>query len=137
MKVEQGVCVVLPTLNKIEEVFAISRRDSVIQFGLPGGKVDPGESNLEAVVREIDEECMLHLRPHLLVPLYVGWCYGADGRDFWTTAYLYTGNINDAVEPGEKGFIIKKMDMMTLCNELHSPFAPYNRQVISAWRAYK
>ncbi len=33
------------------------------QWSIPGGRVDPGETSLEAVVREIEEETALHIVP--------------------------------------------------------------------------
>jgi len=136
IKFEQGVCVVLPTLNKDREVLAISRRNSTTQFGLPGGKVERFESNLDAVIRETDEECKLRLRPHLLIPLFVGACFGADGRHYWVTTYLYEGGFDSAPEAGEEDFILNPMLMDDLCKKEISPFAHYNQQVLGAWNRY-
>lgn len=36
-------------------------------WGLPGGKVDPGETTLQTIVREIDEELGLTIRPARLL----------------------------------------------------------------------
>lgn len=136
MSFEPAVCVLLPTYNTIEEILGISRRNDFTQWGIPGGKVDPGESNLDAAMREIMEECSLRLDPVFLQPLYTGPCYGKDGRDFWVTCYLYELPVLEVPVP-EEGLKIQPMELLTLCNEVHSPFAPYNRNVISAWRAFK
>ena len=37
-------------------VLAVSRRDDPTAFGLPGGKVDPGETPMQAAARELQEE---------------------------------------------------------------------------------
>lgn len=50
-----AVCAVIinPTNGKI---LATHRRDNVNDWGLPGGKVDDGESTMDAIVREVIEE---------------------------------------------------------------------------------
>ena len=136
MSLEIGVCIVLPTGNTIEEVLAISRRNDPTQWGLPGGKLDPFETNMEALLREVEEECDLELEDRYCQPIYSGVCYGKDGRDFWVTTYLYEAGWAGE-KAMEKGFELKRVEMLWLCNELNSPFAAYNRNVISAWRAYK
>ena len=137
MSFETAVCVLLPTHNTIEEILAISRRNDFTQWGIPGGKVDLGESNIQAAIREIREEVGLCLMAHELEPIYVGPCYGKDGRDFWVTSYLYRGMFKPEGVVAEAGLKIQPMELLTLCNEVHSPFAPYNRNVISAWRMFK
>jgi len=137
---EIGVCVVLPTYNTIEEVVAISRRNNVTQWGLPGGKREEGETNLQAMLREAKEELGLTLQAHLLQPIYSGWCYGKDGRNFWVTTYLYEGygeRLWEQAKAMEEGFEIQRVEMLTLCQDHFSPFAPYNQRVIAAWRSFK
>lgn len=135
MSFELGVCVLLPTLNRIEEVLAVSRRNDFTQWGLPGGKVERHETNLDAALREICEETQLMLQPYYLIPIYSGPCYGADGRDFWVTTYLYRAGFNGP-HKAEEGFQIKPMLIEELCSVTVSPFAAYNRKVREAWRAF-
>ena len=40
-------------------VLGVSRKDDHNDWGLPGGKIDPGETALEAVIRETKEETNL------------------------------------------------------------------------------
>lgn len=132
---KQGVCVIIDVYGN-EEVLAISRRNNHTLWGLPGGKVDQGESPEEAAVRELKEECGLNLDKHHLVPIYVGPCYGKDGNDFWTTAYYYDGPVNQIPEACEEGFKLSVMPFIKLANETVSPFANYNLNVIPKLRHF-
>ena len=42
--------------NKSGEILAVSRKNNPNDFGLPGGKVDPGETPVGAAAREMMEE---------------------------------------------------------------------------------
>ncbi len=44
------------TMNENGEILAVSRKDDKEDFGLPGGKVEPGETPVEAALRELNEE---------------------------------------------------------------------------------
>lgn len=49
-----GACVLI--MNKDGQILAVSRKDNKEDFGLPGGKVEPGETPIEAALRELFEE---------------------------------------------------------------------------------
>lgn len=51
-------------------VLAVSRKDDPIAMGLPGGKVDPGESYQEAAAREFTEETGYSIDAKDLIHIY-------------------------------------------------------------------
>lgn len=49
-------------LIEVDGLFlTVSRKDDFNDFGLPGGKVDPGESFMQCAIRETLEETGLHV----------------------------------------------------------------------------
>jgi len=67
----KAVCLLLWRDGK---VLAVSRKTDRTKFGLVGGKVDPGETLLQALLRETDEEA--GIRPLDPKPIYEGICVG-------------------------------------------------------------
>jgi len=55
-----SVCVLI--LNDDDLILGVSRKDDHNDFGLPGGKIEPGETPEEAIIREVKEETGLTLR---------------------------------------------------------------------------
>ena len=78
----QAACVLI--LRSDGKVLAVSRKHDETQFGLPGGKVDPGETPRDTAVREALEETGLAIR--LLEPIYAGLCVGEVPHYTWTYA---------------------------------------------------
>jgi 8-oxo-dGTP pyrophosphatase MutT (NUDIX family) len=129
---KQAVCALI--LADQGKALSVSRRHAPHLWGLIGGKVDPGETPLVAVAREVYEEAGFRLNPDLLVPLYVQAC---DGETvYWTTTYLYTGVPPrlDALRP-EAGLEVAYRTLESLADEAVSPFAAYNRGVLHAVQA--
>ena len=54
-----SVCVLLK--DNDGNILMVSRKTDHNDFGLPGGKIDPGETKEEAIVREVREETGLEL----------------------------------------------------------------------------
>ena len=52
------------------EILGVSRRYDHTSFGLPGGKVNEGETPIEALIREIKEECGITISENDIKPLY-------------------------------------------------------------------
>lgn len=102
---------------KEDRVLAVARRGTKDEWGLPGGKVNPGETNLEALVREVKEETNINLDQSLLEPVYE-----RIDPPFFVTTFLYHGNINDVPEQGDAG----PATWITWDELIKGPFGKYN-----------
>ena len=132
---EPAACVIIPTGRRIEDIYAISRRNDFTKWGIPGGKQELDESNVDCAAREIHEELCLWIDKTKLIPIYSGACYGKDGRNFWVTTYLHPKPYTDYIAT-EEGFSTRAVDMGYLCDPEHSPFFEYNIKARDAWRAF-
>jgi len=119
LSMPQAACVLIfePTSHRI---LAVSRRDDPTAFGLPGGKVDPGETPVHAARREALEETgfAVRLEQHLLTAV----CFGEIPH--LTTTYLatITGWNGPSSESG-------RVAWATWTDLFRGPFRDYNRQL--------
>lgn len=100
----------------------VSRKDDPNAFGLPGGKVDPGETPVEAAVRELHEETGLIGDPNTAHEVFRRPCEGGkDGVEFFVATFVMatSGEIN-TTETGRVSWITKQ----TLFD---GPFGKYNK----------
>jgi len=129
---KEAVCVLLPFKDGY---ISVSRRNDDSKWGLPGGKVDAGETPVEAVVRELHEEIGLRLDQDSMSAVLCLTCYGDDGQQYLATTYIYNGNPTvesvDSLKP-EKGLKISVLTESQLCDPDISPFAEYNAQVFKS-----
>ena len=123
-------------------VLAVTRRDTLDQWGLPGGKMNYGETPLDAAIRETHEETGMYLGlPNLICDpislreedhIYTGRCYlgqryndpTPDADFVITSTYLWKGptNIMRPVET-EEGITVRWVGFPRL---LEGPFGRYN-----------
>lgn len=137
MTLPLAVCLLLDLpLEALEERFlAISRRNQHDQWGLPGGKVDPGETPVQACVRETFEEVGLKIDPDDLVEIYDAVCPGE--VTYSVKTFLYCGYVVDLKDlKAEDGMVIDAKPAEVLTNSNSSPFADYNVGVMEAFRTY-
>ena len=101
-------------------ILAVSRKDDPTKFGLPGGKVEPGETDVEALVREVREETGFTVSTEDAQAVFLRVCNG--DVDFETVTY-YVSTL--AGEPHtEEPVVIAWVDPRVL---LAGPFGDYNR----------
>lgn len=131
---KQAVSIILRVLGKI---YVVSRRNDTTQWGLPGGKVDPGETPDQAVLRELFEEVGVKLWDRV-IPIYSGFCPGKDGNHFWVTTYLFDYTFNEDYFPVklEEGLEGKFAHPSLLTDEKTSPFSDYNKRAFQALQNY-
>ena len=125
---KKAVCVLI----KVGQGYLAVTRPNSKQWGLVGGKVDPGETTLQAILREVQEEVGLTLDPTLLQEAFTQVCPGE--VDYLTTTFVYPdmnfsklGNIKM-----EAGLFFSLITKESLCDIKLSPFAGYNRQLFES-----
>lgn len=104
--------------NAEGQFLAVSRKNNPGDFGLPGGKVDAGETPVEAAVRELREETGLSADINSMKLVFV-----ADDGEYAT--YTYVGNVNGEVLTSEPGVV----QWVSADELLRGSFADYNRQL--------
>lgn len=119
---KQAVCV----LVKVGPAYlAVTRRDTGT-VGLVGGKVDPGETTTQAIVREVKEEVGLSLDPAQVRPVFTAVC--PVDADYLTTTFVYPDLDESCVldiKP-EIGLDYQLVTKGVLCDSRYTPFAGYN-----------
>jgi hypothetical protein len=99
------------------KILAVSRKNDPNDFGLPGGKVDEGETPEEAAARELGEETGLDVTN--LKQVY-------DRYDGGHHCYCFVGNVSGTIDTDEAG-VIRWVSPEVLLTQ--SRYAPYNREL--------
>lgn len=106
--------------NAEGKVLAVSRKDDSTKFGLPGGKVDPGESDMQAASRELREETGVDISTLALRKVFED----TDDFEYWTTCYyaclLYPPRLGKK-DQGETG-IVQWVDKEVLTTGIFGTF---------------
>ena len=120
---KQAVCLLIE--NNKGEYLGVARRDDHNAFGLPGGKVDPGESPIEAAVRELKEETGIVTTDDCLTEIYKRPCDGETPYESTTYRVSYwTGE----PEQGDAG----PVKWVTRERLEAGPFGKYNEGLFKA-----
>lgn len=117
---KKAVCALVANVQG--KILARSRLDDETKFGLPGGKVEEGETLEQAVVREVKEETGLDFFPTMAV--YTRPCRGE--TDYETTTFI---GIASGVLHSEEAGVTRWVDEQVL---LDGPFGPYNKELFDA-----
>lgn len=140
-----AVCILIPECypqharTEPETYLSISRRNDFTQWGVPGGKVDPGEDAITALIRETFEELGIRVRAEDLVPIFSEVCPGKGPEDtYWVTTYLWARPPGLLSQPivTEPGFEAAWCYEATLTDPATSPFAHYNVGLLAAYRRF-
>jgi len=128
IEMKKAVCV----LVKVGPAYLAVTRPNSKLVGLVGGKVDPGETELEAIVREVEEEVGLKLDPALFREVFTEVCPGE--VDYLTTTFSYP-DLKESqlldIKP-ESGLVAMLATKSLLCSIDFSPFAMYNSNLFKA-----
>ncbi len=102
------------------KILAVSRKDDPNDFGMPGGKVEPGEEPWEAATRECKEETGLDAKLISYIPFHDQ--IDDNGYHCYTFKAVVDGNINT----DEDGVVrwVKPEVLMA------GSFGPYNKIVL-------
>jgi 8-oxo-dGTP pyrophosphatase MutT (NUDIX family) len=98
------------------KILGVSRKDNPNAFGLVGGKVDPGETPEEALIRETKEETGLDVIKYKKI-------FERTDGDFKCFTYLCA--VKGEIGTYEKG-VVKEVTWDELFN---GPFGKYNREL--------
>lgn len=109
------------------KILSVSRKDDPNDLGLPGGKIDPGETPEQALVREVLEET--GLRVMYVVPIFEDLDRVKNGELKPNLTYLITEWYDD-VRTTETG-VVRWVDPEELLSEACS-FRDYNAKLLAS-----
>lgn len=124
---KKAVCV----LVKVDSEYLVVNRPNSSMVGLVGGKVDPGENELEAILREVKEEVGLVLEPLLFEKVYTSVVPGE--VDYLSTTFTYPDLTESDIKKikTEPGLSFSLVSKEYLTNPKNTPFASYICDLLS------
>ena len=127
---EAGVMLIVNTSRKI---LAISRREDVTKFGLPGGKLEVDETPTQAAIRETLEETGVHVTACDFIYTRVEPKHNNDGEDFNTHCfYAIEWDDSKMLSASDEG-VVKWLSVSELTSPVTGAFPHYNAQTIAAY----
>lgn len=123
---KQAVCLLI---EKDGRYLGVGRPYDHETFGLPGGKVDPGETPIKAAVRELEEETNLKTTEDCLTEVFKEVCESdiqQDAPEYETITYSVSYWTGDP-EQGDAGLVkwLTKEELMS------GPFGDYNQKLFN------
>jgi len=114
-------------IEKDSKVLGVTRRNSDL-YGLPGGKVDPGETVYEALVRELREETGVILTKSDIRPFFIKSSIGVDKKQYIVTCFMLS-DFSISIQPYqcEKDILVNWITREQL---ITGAFPSYNVDVI-------
>jgi len=125
---------VMLIINREGKILAVSRRYDSSKFGLPGGKLEEGESTSDAARRETLEETGVKVTACDLIYTRVEKKHNDSGEDFNTHCF-YATEFDDSglVKSSEEG-TVKWMSSSELTSMEHGAFPDYNSKTIESFK---
>lgn len=128
---EKSVCILIKHYAG-DKYLAVARRGTTDQWGLPGGKVEPGEDLKKAAIRELYEETGHFLIPNggnILTEVFSEVCGpGKDGKIFHCTTFYVVPGRRPCGMKGDAG----PVDWVTQEELENGPFGEYNKALFKA-----
>jgi len=112
-------------------ILGITRRHDKTKFGLPGGKVDPGETPKQAAIRETLEETSIVVQDCTLIYKRVELGDGPAGVDFYSYCY-YATEWAGTPQKSEEGDV--KWLTAEEVTSTKAAFGDYNRNTINIFK---